>query len=50
MFLLSQNVRSFSLDIRKKFFIQRVVRLPRELWVPHHWRCSRPRWMEPWAA
>ena len=21
-----------------------------KLWVPHTWRCSRPGWMEPWAA
>lgn len=26
MFLLSQNVQSFSLDFRKKYFIHRVVR------------------------
>jgi len=19
-------------------------------WMPHHWRCSRPGWMGPWAA
>ena len=24
--------------------------LPRELWVPHPWRCPRPGWMGPWAA
>ena len=25
-------------------------KLPRELWVPHPWRCSRLGWMGPWAA
>jgi len=22
----------------------------RGLWTPHHWRCSRPDWMGPWAT
>lgn len=25
-------------------------RLPRELWMPHPWRCLRPHWMEPWST
>jgi len=25
-------------------------RLPRELWVLHPWRWSRPGWMAPWAT
>ena len=44
----------FGLDVRRKFFIQRVERpwhcCPEKLWVPHPWRCSRPRWMGLWAA
>jgi len=42
------------LDIRGKFFTKRVVRCwnscPERLWMPHPSRCSRPGWMEPWAA
>jgi len=41
----------FRLDIRKKFFTQRVVRpwhsCPEKLRMPHPWRCSKPGWMEP---
>ena len=41
----------FRLDVRRKFFPMRVVRLPKErLWMPRPWRCSRPGWMGPWAA
>ena len=42
------------LDIRKKFFTQRVVRrwhcCPEKLWVPHPWKRPRPGSMGPWAA
>jgi len=24
--------------------------MPEKRWMPHPWRCSRPGWMEPWAA
>jgi len=27
-----------------------LVQLPRELWVPYSWRCSRPGGMGLWAA
>jgi len=42
------------LIVRKKFFTVSAVRprhrLPRELCVPHPWRCSRPGCMGPWAT
>ena len=44
----------FRLDVRGKFFMERVVRYwnscPGRLWMPRPWRCSRPDWMGPWAA
>jgi len=51
-FKLSEG--KIGLDVRKKFFTQRVVRhwhcYPEKLWMPQPWRCSRPGWMGPWAA
>ena len=42
------------LDVRKKFFIQKMVRYcnrsPREIVDAHPWRQSRPRSMGSWAA
>jgi len=32
------------------FVITKSCRLPRELWMSHLWRCSRPGWMGPWAS
>ena len=44
----------FRLDIRRKFFTQRVEHTgtgcPRRLWLSHCWRHSRPGWMWIWAA
>ena len=48
---LKLKERRFRLDIWKKFFTWRggeaVAQLPRELWVPHPWRCSGPGWVGP---
>jgi len=38
---------ALSLSEECPFFFDR---LPRELWVPHLCRCSRPGWMGPWAG
>ena len=38
----------FKLHIRNKHFTLRAVthwhRFPENLWMPHHWKCSRPGW------
>ena len=50
---LKLNERKFRLDVRKKFFTQRMAKpwhcCP-ELWVSHLWRCPRPGWMGPWTT
>lgn len=42
------------LDVRGNIFTERVVkcwhRVPREVWVLHPWRCSRPGWMGCWES
>ena len=41
----------FRLDIRKKSFTVRVVRLcPEAWWMPHSWRCSRSDWTRLWVT
>ena len=46
---LKLRQRRSMLDIRRKFFIRRVMihwnRLLRNLWMPHPWKHSRPGWM-----
>ena len=47
-FVFKLKERRFRLVIRGKLFMQRAVaQLPRELWVPHPWRCSGPGWVGP---
>jgi len=51
---LNKKEGRFKLDVRRKLFTERAVRLwhscPDKLWVPHLWRHSRPGWERPWAA
>jgi len=43
----------FRLNVRRRILYsegsETLALLPRELWVPHSWRCPRP-WMGPWAT
>ena len=47
------------LQVRENFFFffffysdgsEALALLPRELWVPHPWKHSKPGWIGPWAA